>query len=116
MNTSFNPDKSHEENVKVAIDNIIGQKTKLRNKKKSGEDHKKITFNKILNTIIEIEERTVMVDETLSIDLTKYNQSFFDIVDYFFKLYYNKEQINLFFIKIKLKATENGITKEKRID
>jgi hypothetical protein len=95
MTEEFNPEKSHEENVKVAIDNIIGQKTNLRKKKQSGEDQKRVTFNKIISSIVEIEERTIMIDETLSIDLNKYNQPFFDLVDNFFKLVYNKEQINL---------------------
>lgn len=96
MSNEFNPDKSHSENVKIAIDKIIGKPTKLRKKKKSGLDaQKRSVFNQIINSIIEAEERDTIIDETFSIDLSRHNRIFFDIIDNFFKLYFNKDQINV---------------------
>jgi len=96
MSSEFNPDNSHSENVKVAIDKIIGSPTKLRKKKKGGIDsQKRAVFNRIIASIIEAEERATILEETFSIDMGKYNRIFFDIVDDFFKLYFTKEQINV---------------------
>lgn len=95
MNSFFSENKSHEENIKVSIDKILGQSTTLRKVKKSGEDHRKAVFNKILNNLIAVEERSVVIDELYSLDLSKYNNLFFDIIEDILALHFNKEQVNL---------------------
>ena len=95
MKKEFDPQNSHDQNVKVAIDKIIGQETSFRKIKKSQEDHKRIIFTKIIDSIITVEERAVMLDEAHSLDMTKYNQVFFDVITYFLEFSFNKQQVNL---------------------
>lgn len=91
----FSPDKSHQENVKIAIDKIIGQSTNFKKRKKSEADHKRIMFKKIIEKIIEAEERSTMIDEVFSIDFNKYNNIFFEIIEEFLNYSFNKDQIKI---------------------
>ena len=95
MRKDFDPENSHDQNVKVAIDKIIGQETYLRKLKKNQEDQKRILFNRIIDTIITTEERSVMLGEGYKMDMTDYNQPFFDIITDFLSYSFNKKQVNL---------------------
>lgn len=95
MRNEFNPNNSHDQNVKVAIDKIIGQETTFRKVKKTQEDQKRIIFSKIIESIIRAEERSIMLDEGHNLSLDKYNQLFFDIINDFFAFNFSKKQINL---------------------
>lgn len=95
MQEDFSPEKSHDENVKVAIDKIIGQPTNIKRKKKTAEDHKRILFVKIIDRLILAEERSVALDESFDLNLEKYNQLFFDIIQDLLSYTFNKEQMNL---------------------
>jgi hypothetical protein len=95
MQEDFSPEKSHDENVKVAIDKILGQPTNIKRKKKTAEDHKRILFVKIIDRLILAEERSVALDESFDLNLEKYNQVFFDIIQDLLSYTFNKEQMNL---------------------
>lgn len=95
MKKEFDPSNTHDQNVKVAIDRIIGQETTFRKVKKNQEDQKRITFCKIIDNIIIAEERSIMLDEGHNMDMTKYNQIFFDIITDFFSFNFNRKQISL---------------------
>jgi hypothetical protein len=95
MEKEFDPSNTHDQNVKVAIDKIIGQETTFRKVKKNQEDQKRITFCKIIDNIIIAEERSIMLDEGHNMDMTKYNQIFFDIITDFFSFNFNRKQISL---------------------
>jgi hypothetical protein len=95
MKKDFDPDNSHDQNVKIAIDKIIGQETSFRKLKKTQEDHKRILFVRIIESIINAEERAIGLDEGFQMDMTKYNQLFFDIITDFFSFTFNKQQVNL---------------------
>lgn len=95
MQEDFSPEKSHDENVKAAIDKILGQPTNLKRRKKTAEDHKRILFVKIIDRIILAEERSVSIDESFNLNLDKYNQIFFDIIQDLLSYTFTKEQMNL---------------------
>lgn len=95
MEEGFSPEKSHDENVKVAVDKILGQPTSIRKKKKSAEDHKRVLFTRIIDNIVRVEERSIAIDEAFDIDLTKYDRTFCDIIDDLLRLNFTKEQVKL---------------------
>jgi hypothetical protein len=95
MKEDFSPEKSHDENVKVAIDKILGQPTNLKRKKKSAEDHKRVLFCKIIDRIIMAEERAIGLDEAFGLNLEEYNQVFFDVIQDLLSYSFNREQMNL---------------------
>ena len=91
MKKEFDPSNTHDQNVKVAIDRIIGQETTFRKVKKNQEDQKRILFCKIIDNIIIAEERSIMLDEGHNMDMNKYNQIFFDIITDFFSFNFSKK-------------------------
>lgn len=95
MSSEFSLENSHQENVKVAIEKILGQKTGIKKKKKTADDQKRVLFASILSSILEAEDRETMMSEAFSIDLASHNSLFFDTIDNLLKLLFNKEQINL---------------------
>jgi len=95
MKKEFDPENSHDQNVKVAIDKIIGQETSFRRLKKTQEDQKRILFCRIIDNIVMAEERAISLYEGYQIDMSKYNEMFFDIITSFLSFSFNKKQINL---------------------
>lgn len=95
MEKEFNPNNTHDQNVKVAIDKIIGQETSFRKVKKTQEDQKRILFCKIIDALIVAEERSIMLNEGHNLSLDTYNQLFFDIITDFFSFNFTKKQVNL---------------------
>jgi hypothetical protein len=95
MKKDFDPENSHDQNVKIAIDKIIGQETSFRRLKKTQEDQKRILFCRIIDNIVMAEERAISLDEGYQIDMSKYNEMFFDIITSFLSFSFNKQQINL---------------------
>jgi hypothetical protein len=95
MKKDFDPENSHDQNVKIAIDKIIGQETSFRRLKKTQEDQKRILFCRIIDNIVMAEERAISLDEGYQIDMSKYNEMFFDIITSFLSFSFSKQQINL---------------------
>lgn len=95
MEKEFNPNNTHDQNVKVAIDKIIGQETSFRKVKKTQEDQKRMLFCKIIDALIVAEERSIMLNEGHNLSLDTYNQLFFDIITDFFSFNFTKKQVNL---------------------
>lgn len=91
----FNENNSHAENVKVAIDKIIGQKTSTKRIKRTEEDRKKIAFCKAIDSLVYSEERQIMMMEAHNIDLVSYNSTYYDIIDSLFSILFSKEQIKM---------------------
>ena len=92
MSKEFDPENTHKENVKVAIDKIIGEPTYIKKKKKSEADQKRLLFKKIMHNIVQAEEKSVILNEMFSINLDTHNSLFHDIVEDFIKYCFNKEQ------------------------
>jgi hypothetical protein len=95
MKSEFNPELPHQENVKVAIEKILGQKITLGRRKKTEADQRKALFSTIISKIVEAEERSGMLDEALGVNLNNYNKIFFEIIDSFLNFSFSKEQIKL---------------------
>lgn len=95
MNKDFDPENSHQENVKVAIDKIIGQATNIKKRKKTEQEQKKVLFKSIIDHVIESEQKVSLLHEMFSIDLSSYTNIFYDIIDEFFKYSFSKEQIKI---------------------
>lgn len=94
-NKGFDINKPHDENVKISIDSIIGQKTTSRRARKTEDEIKKAYFKSIITNLVYMEERQIILAEEFEIDIASHNAYFFQIVDDFFAMLFNKEQINM---------------------
>lgn len=95
MSSEFDENKSKQDNIKASVDKILGQQTNYKRVKKTEDDIKKNIFCRIIDGIINLEERQINLLEICNIDLTLYNNNFFNIIEDLLSLHFNKEQINV---------------------
>ena len=56
---------------------------------------KKITFIKVLNNLKKIDERRDFLHEEIGMDVTAYEDQFFNVIEDLFKMLFSKEQLAL---------------------
>ena len=89
-----NESNSHEKNVKIAVDSIIGRKTKLRKVKKSADEKRRDTFAVIISALEKAEVNEVLLKEEFGINLVEYNDVYHDAIDGLLSLLFNERQLN----------------------
>lgn len=95
MEKDFTPTNSHEENVKISVDKILGQETTFKKAKRTAEDHKRIAFCRVISNLIIVEERGIIMDEMHHLNFTHYDKAFFDIIEDLMDMHFSKQQIGL---------------------
>ena len=106
-----NNDK-HAEEIKKSIDNIIGTDTFLKRKKKSENDIQKAKFEKIIQTLEEIEVRGMILGNDLNLDFTSYDDKFYSVIDALFSLHFGKEACELIFFYLYERLNPDGTTND----
>ena len=71
--------EDHIEGIKQSITDIIGADTVLKRKKRTEDDVQKEKFEKMIRTLEQIEIRSMLLGNDLNIDLTDYDQKFYEI-------------------------------------
>jgi hypothetical protein len=102
----------HAEGIKKSIEDIIGADTSLRRKKKTDEDFQKEKFTKLIQTLDEIEVRSMIMGGDLGLDFTKYDDKFYSVIDGLLGLLYSKEACELIFFYLYERINEDGSTNE----
>jgi hypothetical protein len=102
----------HAEGIKKSIEDIIGADTSLRRKKKTDEDFQKEKFTKLIQTLDEIEVRSIIMGGDLGLDFTKYDDKFYSVIDGLLGLLYPKEACELIFFYLYERINEDGSTNE----
>lgn len=59
------------------------------------EDMKKMTFVKVINNLKKIDERRDFLVEEIGMDVTAYEDQFFNVIEDLFKMLFTKEQLAL---------------------
>lgn len=79
-----------EENIKSIFEYLS-----LSVKEVTEEDMNKEAFLSIINNIIAIEQRRDFMEIELGIDLTAYEQKFFEVIHALFKMSFNSDQLGI---------------------
>jgi hypothetical protein len=107
----------HVDGVKKSIDDILGTDTFLKRKKKSEDDTQRERFEKIIQTLEEIEVRSMILGNDLSLDFTSYDEKFYFIIDSLFHMHFGKDKAELIFFylyeRINPDGTANGLQNEE---
>lgn len=106
--SDFDKNKSHEENVQISIDKILGSNTILKRVKKTTDDHRKNLFIAIIEDLIALDIRDQELDRSFYLDLNKYNSPFYSVINSLFQLSFTKEQTNLIFFYLYERITPEG--------
>ena len=69
----MNEGEKHAEGIKKEIEDIIGVDTVLKQKKKTDDDFQRERFEKIIQTMQEIEVRGILLATDLRLDFTTYD-------------------------------------------
>lgn len=104
--------KEHADGIKKSIDNIIGVDTFLKRKKKSEDDVQKEKFEKIIQTLEEIEVRGMILGNDLQLDFTSYDEKFYKVIDGLFSLHFGKEACELIFFYLYERINPDGTYNE----
>lgn len=104
----FDKKKSHEENVQISIDKILGSNTILKRAKKTTEDHRRNLFISLIEELIALDIRDQELDRSFYLDLSKYNSPFHSVINSLFQLSFTKEQTNLIFFYLYERITPEG--------
>lgn len=116
----FSKSNSHEENIKVSIDKILGSDTVIKRSKKNAEDHRKALFCQYIDAMLFLGNRSAELDSTYFMDMAKYDGLFYETIETVLKLSYNKKQIDIiyFFLYERIDVEghilelEDNVTKE----
>ena len=81
--------------IKKYIDEILNTKSSFTAKRPTKKDKIRSYFCIILNEIQIVNARAVGMKHDYRVDFTEYDDSFFKIIDAFFKLHFNEKQRNL---------------------
>ena len=102
----------HAEGVKKSIEDIIGSDTVLKRKKKSEDDIQRERFEKIIQTLEEIEVRSMILGNDLNLDFTEYDDKFLTVIDGILLMHFGKEICEVIFFYLYERINEDGSTNE----
>jgi len=106
--------EKHAGGIKKSIDDIIGVDTSLKRKKKNENDIQKEKFEKIIQTLEEIEVRGMILGNDLDLDFTSYDEKFYFVIDNLFHLHFGKEACELIFFYLYERTNPDGSMNEIR--
>ena len=110
--SDFSKQKSHEENIQVSIDKILGTNSVLKRAKKTAEDHRKALFCATIEELQAIEFRDCELDTSFYLDLSKYNSPFYSVINSLFKLSFTEPQVDLIYFYLYERITPEGYIRE----
>lgn len=85
----------HEHNVKIAIEDILGGKTKVRKSKKSPDDIRRGLFTQVIFALEMVENREVLLAEDFNLNLADYNDMYHQAIDGLLGMMYTQGQLNV---------------------
>jgi hypothetical protein len=85
------------DDAKKSIDLILGSDTTLTRRKKTQEDATRESFNKIIINLEQANARAYLLDSDFHLDLTKYDDVFYEAIDNLIILHFGKEASELIF-------------------
>lgn len=94
--------------IQVAVNEVLNVKSLVRRKKKSVVEKKRELFITIINSIEQVINRQSLMYFDLDLDLTKYDESFLEIIDALLLLHFGKECVELVDFYLRDRKTVTG--------
>ena len=104
----MNEGEKHAEGIKKEIEDIIGVDTVLKQKKKTDDDFQRERFEKIIQTMQEIEVRGILLATDLRLDFTTYDEKFYKVIDSLIEMQFGKETAELIFFYLYERENPDG--------
>ena len=102
----------HVQGIKKSLETIIGTDLTLKRKRKNEDDINRDLFEKIINALDKAYVRSVLVEKDLVIDLTSYDETFYEAIDNLFLLHFGKEASELIYFYLYERIDPDGTVNE----
>ena len=106
--------EQHAQGVKQTLETMIGTDLSLKRKKKSEHDLNRELFEKIIIALERTNIRTALVGTEFNIDLSKYDETFYEIIDNLMLMQFGKQAAEVIFFYVYERMNPDGTINELR--
>lgn len=107
-------DEKHAQGVKQTLETMIGADLSLKRKKKSEHDLNRELFEKIIIALERANIRTALVGTEFDIDLSKYDETFYEVIDNLMLMQFGKQAAEVIFFYVYERMNPDGSINELR--
>lgn len=100
--------EEHTQGIKTSIESIIGSDTVLKRKKKTENDINKESFEKLIQTIEEVQVRSTLLHAEFKLDLFDYEEKFYEVIDRLFNIHFGREASEIIFFYVYERMNPDG--------
>jgi hypothetical protein len=100
--------EEHTHGIKTSIESIIGSDTVLKRKKKTEDDINKESFEKIVQTMEEVQIRSTLLHAEFKLDFFNYEEKFYEVIDRLFAMHFGKEASEVIFFYVYERMNPDG--------
>jgi hypothetical protein len=109
-----NKGEKHAQGVKQTLETMIGTDLSLKRKKKSEHDLNRELFEKIIIALERANIRTALVGTEFEIDLSKYDETFYEVIDNLMLMQFGKQAAEIIFFYVYERMNPDGSINELR--
>ena len=109
-----NKGERHAQGVKQTLETMIGTDLSLKRKKKSEHDLNRELFEKIIIALERANIRTALVGTEFEIDLSKYDETFYEVIDNLMLMQFGKQAAEVIFFYVYERMNPDGSINELR--
>ena len=106
--------EQHAQWVRQTIETMIGTDLSLKRKKKSEHDLNKELFEKVIIALERTNIRTALVGTEFDIDLSKYDETFYEVIDNLMIMHFGKQASEVIFFYVYERMNPDGSINELR--
>ena len=106
--------EKHAQGVKQTLETMIGTDLSLKRKKKSEHDLNRELFEKIIIALERAYIRTALVGTEFEIDLSKYDETFYEVIDNLMVMQFGKQASEVIFFYVYERMNPDGTINELR--
>ena len=102
----------HAQGVKQTLETMIGADLSLKRKKKSENDFNKELFEKAILALERTNVRAAIIGAEFDLDLSKYDESFYEAIDNLMIMYFGKQAAEVVFFYVYERLNPDGSINE----
>ena len=106
--------EQHAQGVKQTLETMIGTDLSLKRKKKSEHDLNRELFEKIIIALERTNIRTALVGTEFDVDLSKYDETFYEVIDNLMLMQFGKQAAEVIFFYVYERMNPDGTINELR--
>jgi hypothetical protein len=106
--------EKHAQGVKQTLETMIGTDLSLKRKKKNEHDLNREVFEKIIIALERANIRTALAGTEFEIDLSKYDETFYEVIDNLMLMQFGKQAAEVIFFYVYERMNPDGSINELR--